>query len=74
MVVSYGSLFGDFAMKTSVTHTATDVSGEPFFAEFEDRSRTVSANRRDLSSKMSNRTTDRVANLMIGEKYTGGEF
>ena len=55
MVVSCGSLFGDFAMKTSVTHTATDVSREPFFAEFEDGSRTVSAKRRDLSSKMSDR-------------------
>ena len=45
MIVSYGSLFGNFAVETRVTHAATDVPGESLLSEFEDRSSTVDAER-----------------------------
>lgn len=66
MVVPYGSLFGDFAVESRVTHTAADGPGEPLFAEFEDRGGTVCAEGRDLSSKMGNWRTDGFGDLVIG--------
>ena len=74
MVVSYGSLFGDFAVESRITHVATDGPGKSLFAEFEDRGGTMCAEGRDLSGKMSNRRTDGFGDLVIGEQDTGGEF
>lgn len=66
MVVSYSSLFGDFAVESRVTHTAADGPGEPLFAEFEDRDGTVCAEGRDLSSKMGNWRTNGCGDSVIG--------
>ena len=74
MVVSYGSLFGDFAVETRVTHTATHGTGKSLFSEFEYRNGTVNAERRDLACEMGKGCPDGFADLVIGEEDTGGEF